>query len=74
MDKPTIIKLAKLADDVRLDLDGLLYREPADMPQKLHCRLAEIQLKAEELRDLLRPFHDDDGRWDPPRSPLRVVK
>jgi hypothetical protein len=37
-------------------------------------RLSGLQWKADEIRDLLRPFHDDGGTWDPPRSPLRVVK
>jgi hypothetical protein len=74
MDKPTIIKLAELADLVSLGLDGLLWREPMAMSQELHDRLSGLQWRADEIRELLRPFHDDGGTWDPPRSPLRVVK
>jgi hypothetical protein len=75
MDKPTIIKLANLARAVELDLDGLLWRNPPNgLPQAVHCRLREILEKAEEISELLSPFRDDGGTWDPPKSPLRVVK
>jgi hypothetical protein len=31
-------------------------------------------VEADEIREVLRPFHDDGGTWNPPRSPLRVMK